>query len=45
MYNEVEVKGEKKNYAVDSYNPYSEIISRKYKQLAEIKETTAIGYK
>lgn len=43
-YNEVQVKGEKKNYVVDSYNPNSEIVSRKCTQLVEVKETTAIGY-
>lgn len=42
--NEVEVFGEKKNFRVDSYNPGKAIVSRKYTQLAEIKESTAIGY-
>ena len=42
-YNEVEVYGKKK-YVVDSYVPGSEIISRKYTQLADVKVSTGIGY-
>lgn len=42
-YNEVEVYGKKK-YVVDSYEQGEEIISRKYTQLADVKESTAIGY-
>ena len=43
-YNEVEVKGSKKNYVVDSYLPNQEIVSRKNTQLSEVEEKTAIGY-
>ena len=45
-YNEVEVDvGEPKNFVVDSYNPIArEIVSRKFTQLADVKESTAIGY-
>ena len=43
-YNEVEVYGEGKNYVVDSYIPDKEIVSRKYTQLASVKESTGIGY-
>ena len=42
-YNEVEVYGKKK-YVVDSYVPAEEIVSRKYTQLADVKESTGIGY-
>ena len=42
-YNEVEVYGKKK-YVVDSYVPGKEIVSRKYTQLADVKESTGIGY-
>ena len=44
QYNEVEVQGTNKNYRVDSYNPNEAIVSRKYTQLSEVKEKTAIGY-
>ena len=43
-YNEVEVYGDGKNYVVDSYIPGSEIVSRKFTQLASVKESTGIGY-
>lgn len=43
-YNEVEVYGDGKNYVVDSYIPGSEIISRKFTQLASVQESTGIGY-
>ncbi|MBR1722407.1 MAG: hypothetical protein IJ727_08010 [Treponema sp.] len=43
-YNEVEVIIGNNKYVVDSYIPDKEIISRKYSQLANIKESTAIGY-
>lgn len=39
----MEVYGEKK-YVVDSYVPTEEIVSRKYTQLADVKENTGIGY-
>ena len=42
-YNEVEVHGKKK-YVVDSYEHGEEIISRKYTQLADVKDSTGIGY-
>ena len=42
-HNEVEVYGKKK-YVVDSYVPAEEIISRKYTQLADVKESTGIEY-
>ena len=44
QYSEVEVQGTNKNYRVDSYNPGKAILSRKYTQLSEIQEKTAIGY-
>ncbi|MBQ7942728.1 MAG: RHS repeat-associated core domain-containing protein [Lachnospiraceae bacterium] len=43
-YNEVEVYGDGKNYVVDSYIPGSEIVSRKFTQLASVQESTGIGY-
>ena len=45
-YNEVQVDiGGKKKYVVDSYDLAArEIVSRKYTQLADVKENTAIGY-
>ena len=43
-YNEVELKGDKKNFVVDSYIPGKEIVSRKYTQFSDIKESTGIGY-
>ena len=43
-YNELEVYGDGKNYVVDSYIPGSEIVSRKFTQLASVKESTGIGY-
>ncbi|HOQ25090.1 MAG TPA: hypothetical protein PLI94_10520 [Bacillota bacterium] len=33
-----------KKYRVDSYNPGKEIVSRKFSQLSQVKEETAIGY-
>ncbi|WCN36402.1 hypothetical protein [Aneurinibacillus uraniidurans] len=33
-----------KKYVVDSYVPNKEIVSRKFTQLSEVKESTAIGY-
>ena len=35
---------ETKKYVVDSYIPNKEIVSRKFTQLADIKESTAKGY-
>ena len=43
-YNEVTVSGPIKNPVLDSYIPGEEIVSRKYTQMADIQEKTAIGY-
>ncbi|WCF09245.1 hypothetical protein NDS46_04915 [Paenibacillus thiaminolyticus] len=46
-YNEVELEAKEvggKKYVVDSYVPDKEIVSRKFSQLSEVKESTAIGY-
>ncbi|MEW4225848.1 LXG domain-containing protein [Rossellomorea marisflavi] len=46
-YNEVELEAKGingKKYVVDSYVPGEEIVSRKFTQLAEVKETTALSY-
>ncbi|OPA21403.1 cytoplasmic protein [Bacillus cereus] len=46
-YNEVELEAKEingKKYVVDSYIPGEEIVSRKFTQLAEVKEKTALSY-
>ncbi|MDZ4629444.1 T7SS effector LXG polymorphic toxin [Bacillus cereus] len=46
-YNEVELEAKEingKKYVVDSYIPAEEIVSRKFTQLAEVKEKTALSY-
>uniref|UniRef100_UPI00035C90BF hypothetical protein n=1 Tax=Paenibacillus ginsengihumi TaxID=431596 RepID=UPI00035C90BF len=46
-YNEVELEAKEANgkkYVVDSYVPGKEIVSRKYTQLAEVQEKTALSY-
>ncbi|MGN7765522.1 hypothetical protein, partial [Paenibacillus sp. 22594] len=46
-YNEVELEAKEaggKKYVVDSYVPNKQIVSRKFTQLSEVKESTAIGY-
>jgi len=43
-YNEVRVTKDGNEFRVDSYNRNSEIVSRKFTQLGEIKEETAISY-
>ncbi|WP_242212891.1 hypothetical protein [Bacillus cereus group sp. BfR-BA-01383] len=47
LYNEVELEGKEingKKYVVDSYIPSGKIVSRKFPQLAEVKEKTALSY-
>ncbi|EMY4798386.1 T7SS effector LXG polymorphic toxin [Bacillus pacificus] len=46
-YNEIELEAKEingKKYVVDSYIPGEEIVSRKFTQLAEVKEKTALSY-
>lgn len=46
-YNEVELEAKEvggKKFVVDSYVPNKEIVSRKFTQLSEVKESTAISY-
>ncbi|HEY2495007.1 MAG TPA: hypothetical protein VGI33_19120 [Paenibacillus sp.] len=46
-YNEVELEAKEvggKKFVVDSYVSNKEIVSRKFTQLSEVKESTAIGY-
>ncbi|MBJ8072243.1 T7SS effector LXG polymorphic toxin [Bacillus cereus] len=46
-YNEIELEAKENNgkkYVVDSYIPGEEIVSRKFTQLAEVKEKTALSY-
>ena len=46
-YNEIEleaIEGNGKKYVVDSYIPGKEIVSRKFTQLAEVQEKTALSY-
>lgn len=46
-YNEVELEAKEaggKKYVVDSYSPNKEIVSRKYTQLSDVQEKTALSY-